>query len=206
MSNLDPALAPFARDERSALSKALGDRGVPVKVVDDFQGVARRFDGVPLGLRLPFDGERTEAVGRAARYLLEKCGFPEEYLYGSGDGKAELDLEIKVRLLAISLVDPAPPYASLFKGPDDLRAKLYADEIAQLYELFVDHLREQSPIAAAQSAEEVEAVIAALGKGTIPPSRLTSFDLSTLRSIVHSLAIQVERLRSGNSSPTSHST
>ena len=41
----------FVRDTRPSLAKALGDKGVAVKIVDLFDGTEARLDGIPLALR-----------------------------------------------------------------------------------------------------------------------------------------------------------
>ena len=89
---------------------------------------------------------------------------------------------------------------------DALRELLDATELNQLFEAYADWLASRNPLGQAKSLEEVEAVLSALGKGMTPPSRLNAFDSSTLRSALHSLACQRERLMSSSSSPSSPST
>jgi len=204
--SLDPN-DPFVRDSRGALAKALGDRGVAVHIVDLYDGTGARLDGIPLALKAVSEGVRVKAVADALRFLTgPKCGMSEEYLYGTDNGRAELDLETKVQLLAAALCEPAPPHSPVCKDADGLRELLDATELSQLFEAYADWLAERNPLSRAKSLEEVEAVLAALGKGMLPASRLTSFDSSTLRSALHSLAVQRERLTSSNSSPSSPST
>ncbi len=201
--SLDPN-DPFVRDSRGALAKALGDRGVAVHIVDLFDGTGARLDGIPLALKAVSESVRVKAVADALRFLTgPKCGMSEEYLYGTDNGRAELDLETKVQLLAAALCEPAPPYATVCKDADGLRELLDATELSQLFEAYADWLAERNPLSRAKSLEEVETVLSALGKGMLPASRLTSFDSSTLRSALHSLAVQRERLTSSNSSPSS---
>ena len=109
-------------------------------------------------------------------------------------------------MLAAALCEPKPPHRALVKDADELRRLLDAPTLQQLFEHWLDWLIERNPISRAKSAEEVEAVLVALGKGTIPTSRLISFDSSTLRSALASLAVQRETLTSSSSSPSPPST
>ena len=204
MSN--DGLDAFVKDTRTPLAKALGDRGVAVHILDLFDGTGARLDGIPLALRAVPNEARVKAVAAAVKFLTEKCGLTESYLYDTATGGAELDLETKVQLLAVALCEPAPPHAPVVESADGLRALLEADEVVQIFESYADFVAERSPLSRAKSAEEVEAVLSALGKGMIPPSRLNAFDSSTLRSALHSLAVQRERLTSSSSSPSSPST
>lgn len=197
----------FVKDTRPSLAKALGDKGTPVHILDLYDGTGARLDGVPLALRAVPESVRVKAVADALRFLTgPKCGMSEEYLYGTGDGAAELALETKVQILSAALCEPAPPHAPIVKDADGLRELLDATELAQIFDAYADWLATRNPLGQAKSLEEVEAVLSALGKGMTPPSRLMSFDSSTLRSALHSLACQRERLMSSNSSPSSPST
>lgn len=197
----------FVKDTRSTLAKALGDKGTPVHILDLYDGTGARLDGIPLALRAVPESVRVKAVADALRFLTgPKCGMSEEYLYGTGDGAAELALETKVQILSAALCEPAPPHAPIVKDADGLRELLDATELAQIFDAYADWLATRNPLGQAKSLEEVEAVLSALGKGMTPPSRLMSFDSSTLRSALHSLACQRERLMSSNSSPSSPST
>ena len=193
------------KDSRPSLAKALGDRGVAVKIVDLFDGTEARLDGIPLALKAVTNEARVRAVAAAVKFLTEKCGLTESYLYDTATGGAELDLETKVQILAVALCEPAPPHALVVDSADGLRGLLEADELVQLFESYADFVAERSPLSRAKSAEEVEAVLSALGKGMLPASRLTSFDSVTLRRALHSLAVRHERLMSSNSSPSSPS-
>ena len=204
MSN--DGLDGFVKDTRTPLARALGDRGVAVHILDLFDGTGARLDGIPLALRAVPESVRVKAVADALRFLTgPKCGMSEEYLYGTPDGAAELGIETKVQLLAAALCEPAPPHELVCKDADALRELLDATELGQLFEAYADWLATRNPLGQAKSLEEVEAVLSALGKGMIPPSRLMSFDSSTLRSALHSLACQRERLTSSSSSPSSPS-
>ena len=61
--------------------------------------------------RLVPNEARVRAVAAAVKFLTEKCGLTESYLYDTATGGAELDLETKVQLLAVALCEPAPPHA-----------------------------------------------------------------------------------------------
>ena len=205
--SLPPELAQFAKDTRTPLAKALGDRGVQVHIIEGFDGSGGRFDGIPLALRAVPESVRVKAVADALAFLTgPKCGMSEEYLYGTSNGAAELDLETRVQILATALVDPEPPHPRLVDSADSLRELLDATELSQLFDIYVDWLATRNPISQAKSLAEVEAVLTQLGKGMTPPCRLTSFDSSTLRSALHSLAVKLERLTSSNSSPSPPST
>ena len=108
--------------------------------------------------------------------------------------------------LPAALCEPAPPHEPVCKDADGLRELLDATELNQIFEAYADWLATRNPLGQAKSLEEVEAVLSALGKGMTPPSRLNAFDSSTLRSALHSLAVQRERLTSSSSSPSSPST
>lgn len=202
--SIDPT-DPFVRDSRPSLAKALGGKDVAVHIVDRFDGTGARLDGVPLALRVATNEARVRAVAAAVKFLTEKCGLTESYLYDTATGGAELDLETKVQILAVALCEPAPPHARVVDSADGLRGLLESDEVVQLFESYADFVAERSPLSRAKSAEEVEAVLSALGKGMLPASRLTSFDTVTLRRALHSLAVRHEMLMSSSSSPSSPS-
>jgi hypothetical protein len=200
---LDPSLAAFVKDPRSPLARALGERGVVVKAIDDAGG---GLDGIPLALRIVTDAQRSRGVGAALKYLMEVCGLPEPYLYDTDAGRAEVDLECKIQMLAVALCEQAPPHDAVVKDADDLRALLSADEVLVLFERYVAFVEERSPLTRAKSAQEVESIVDALGKGTTPLSRLSSFDASTLRRVALSLASRLMSSTSFNSSPSPPST
>ena len=82
-----------------------------------------------------FRSVRVKAVADALRFLTgPKCGMSEEYLYGTGDGAAELALETKVQILSAALCEPAPPHAPIVKDADGLRELLDATELAQIFD------------------------------------------------------------------------
>ncbi len=196
------------KDVRSPLARALGGR-VAWKRVEAPKG---RLAGLPIAVRsLPYERIQT-AVRAATAYLTEKCGWKEEHLY-TELGEAQLDIEAQVQTLALALVVPPDRGAELSEGTvatlassaDDLRALLEPDEIGFLYRQFVDFQNERSPLTRAKSAEEVEAFIDALGKGTTPLSSLSTCEGDTLLHIALAMAARLRRPTSPPSSPTSPS-
>ena len=198
---------PFVRDTRSPLTKALGDRGVATHILDLYDGTGHDLDGIPMALRTVPNAVRVKATADALKFLTgPSCGMTEEYLYGTDSGRGEMNLELMVQLLAVALVEPAPPHARIAKDADTLRGLLDATEVQQIFDVYGDWLAERNPLSHAKSMEEVDAVLAALGKGTIPRSRLTSFDTSTLRSALASLAVRHAMLTNSSSSLSPPST
>lgn len=185
---------------RKALHASRG--GVAVKVVE-FDGSGERLRGTPLALRVLTADESLRLRADALRWLTGACGFTEDFIIGTTDGTAALEFEIKVRTLALALVEPAPPHVALVKDADDLRTILDADEVSGLFEHLVDWVQERSPITSARSAEEVRALCDALGKGTLPQARLNTCDNASLRSIARELARRLTTPTSSPSSPTS---
>lgn len=199
----DPLSGYVTRDDRSPLDKALSASrsGVAVKLIE-FDGSGERLRGVPLALRVLCADESLRVRAQAVRWLTGECGFTEDFLIGTTDGTGLIEFEVKVRTLALALVDPAAPTQPLARNADNLRTKLDADEISALFELYVDWVQERSPITSARNAEEVAALVDALGKGTMPPSRLSTFDAATVRTITRELANRLRSLTSSPSSPT----
>lgn len=185
----------------SPLRKALhaSRSGAAVKVIE-FDGCGNRLRGVPLALRALTADESMRLRADALKWLTSACGFTEDYLIGTTGGNEALEFETKIRFVALALVEPAAPHAPVAKDADDLRTLLEADEVSALFELLVDWITERSPIASAKSAEEVAKLCDALGKGTMPLSRLSAFDNASLRTIASEL---VNRLRSQMSAPSS---
>lgn len=191
------------RDDRSPLDRALdaSRSGIAVKLIE-FEGSGGRFRGVPLGLRVLSADESVRVRAQAVRWLTAACSFTEDFLIGTTDGTAIIEFEVKVRTLALALVDPSAPTQTIAKDSDNLRQRLDVDEISALFELYVDWVQERSPITSARSVEEVNALVDALGKGTMPHSRLSTYDASTVRTIARELASRLRTLTSSPSSPT----
>lgn len=176
--------------------------GRAVKLVE-FDGCGQRFRGIPLALRTLNADENLRVRAEALKWLSSSCGFSEDYLVGTTNGESLTEFEVKVRSIAIALVEPAPPHRAVAKDADELRVMLDADEVSALFELYLDWVQERSPISAARTAEEVASVVDALGKGTMPRSRLSGYDSFSLRSIAIELAARLRTQTSSPSSPTS---
>lgn len=181
---------------RRALDASRG--GATVKVVE-FDGSGERMRGIPLGLRTLNADESTRLRADALRWLTGECRFTEEFLIGTTDGTAIFEFEVKVRTLALALVEPAAPHPPVAKDADDLRRTLDADEVTALFEMFLDWVAERSPITSARGVEEVRALCDALGKGTLPLARLSGYDSVSLRTIISELVAQ---LRTQTNSPS----
>lgn len=176
--------------------------GRAVKLVE-FDGCGQRFRGIPLALRTLNADENLRVRAEALKWLSSSCGFSEDYLVGTTNGESLTEFEVKVRSIALALVEPAPPHRAVAKDADELRVMLDADEVSALFELYVDWVQERSPISAARTAEEVASVVDALGKGTMPRSRLSAYDSASLRSIAIELVARLRTQTSSPSSPTS---
>ena len=176
--------------------------GRAVKLVE-FDGCGQRFRGIPLALRTLNADENLRVRAEALKWLSSSCGFSEDYLVGTTNGESLTEFEVKVRPIALALVEPAPPHRAVAKDADELRVMLDADEVSALFELYLDWVQERSPISAARTAEEVASVVDALGKGTMPKSRLSVYDSVSLRSIAIELVARLRTQTSSPSSPTS---
>lgn len=203
MSN-DPALIEqfHAAAGTSLLRRALGGKAMASAIVDIPPESPSRLRGVPLAVRMLTDEERARAHAAAVAWIRTRAGFAEEYVY-SGNGAAEVDLEIKVQTLAVALVDPST-LAPVAKDADDLRGVLTSDEVAFLYERFLDLCAERSPFQSL-TFERLMEEVDALGKGTIPLSSLNGYDSASLRIIARELVARHARQMSGSSSATSPS-
>jgi len=173
--------------------------GRTVKAIE-FDGCGQRLRGIPLALRTLNADENLRVRAAARKWLCEECGFTEDFLASTEDGEATTGFEVKVRTIALALVEPAPPHRAVAKDADELRGLLDADEIVALFELYIDWVQERSPISSAKSAEEVSALVDAMGKGTLPTRQLSGYDSASLRSIAIEL---VARLRTRTNSPSS---
>lgn len=186
----------------SPLRKALhASRGGPAVKVVEFDGSGGRLRGVPLGLRTLSAEEQQRLRADAVKWLTRECGYTDDFLVGTTDGAAAIELETKVRTVALALVEPGGDHAPLAKSADDMRALLDADEVIALFEMFLDWVQERSPITSARAVEEVRSLCDALGKGTMPLARLNGYDSVSLRIIASEL---VARLRPLTSLPSLH--
>lgn len=170
-------------DKRSGLARRLGGV-VPTRTID---GYGPRLNG--LALRALPAGELQKATAAAVVYLTsEEVGFRDEHLY-TEVGEQALDLETKMQVLFRALVDPADPAVAYAANVDEVRV-LEPDEVSVLFNEFVTFQEERSPMTRASSWEEVEDLLEALGKGSVPKTRLNSFDASSLRFMLHELAVR----------------
>lgn len=185
------------------LRKALhaSSRGPAVKVIE-FDGCGGRLRGVPLGLRTLSADESLRLRAEAFRWLSTECGFSADYIVGTSDGASHLEFEVKVRTLALALVEPGGAHSPVAKDPDELRKILEADEVTQLFEAYLDWTAERSPISSAKTAEEVRDLVDAMGKAMAPTSRLNAYDSVSLRIIATELVNRVRALTNAPSSPT----
>jgi len=200
------------RDTRSPLRRALGASasGVGAVKVIEFDGCGARLRGVPLALRTLTAGESIRVRTDAHAYLTRQCALSEDAVGYSDAGRALHEFETKLRTIALALVDPSTglPVCVNAKNEadaDEARTLLESDEIAGLFELFVDWTNERSPIQS-KTAEEVEDLIEALGKATMPMSSLNGYDAATLRCIARALVGRLRAQTNSLSSPTSPST
>jgi hypothetical protein len=191
----------FIRDERSPLAKMLEEKRVAHREFE-FDGAEGRFAGKTFAVRALSAEERMRAVAEATRFLVNELKLEREDLY-TGLGAVALDLESKVRCLAVGLIDPKPPHAPLAKNADQIRQTFEDDEITVLFEHLADYSASRSPLQAAQSWEEVEGLLTALGKGWTSATSLNSYGVATLRYIVLGLAKRLYGPTSASSSDTS---
>ena len=81
------------------------------------------------------------------------------FLLDTPEGRGTMEFEAKVQTIALALCEPAPPHAPVAASADELRGLLFADEVAALFELYIDFVTKRSPISAAKSAEEVASLV-----------------------------------------------
>ena len=198
-----------SRDTRSPLRRALGASasGVGAVKVIEFDGCGGRLRGVPIALRTLTAGESIKVRTDAHAYLTRQCGLSEDAVGYSDAGRALHEFETKLRTIALALVDPSTglPVCVNAKNEadaDEARTLLESDEIAGLFELFVDWTNERSPLQS-KTAEEVEAVVEAMGKATMPLSSLNGYDAATLRFIARALVGRLQTQTNSRYSPTS---
>lgn len=187
----------------SLLAKALGQGAAP-RVIAWGPDAGGRLRALPLAVKTLAADAQLRARASAFRFLTGPCGFADDHLYTKA-GESLVDFEVKVQVLASALVEASPPHAPVAKDADELRAMLDPDEVAVLFEHFLDWQEERSPISRATRWEEVEDHLAALGKGSMPASWLAGCDAATLRVMVAELAARWTTATRPNSSPTSPS-
>lgn len=189
----------------STLREMLGHQALPYAVVtlDDASWGALYNKAV--GLRALPAGRQSQAVGAAIRWLTTEGGFERADVF-TETGENALELEFKVQLLAAALVSADDPKKRLVDGPADVRELFLPEQVQWLFERYLEHQRERSPIKA-MGPETIRQIAAELGKGYRPATSLKSYDAATLRSIVIELANQLLMRTtppsSGTPSPTS---
>lgn len=193
------ALSDHIKDKRSAFQKAIGGSEIAHQVVE-FLGAGERFKGVPVAVR-SLSAETILRADAAAVRACEAMGYKPEELYTEA-GEDALKFERKVQTLAHACVDPADPSQPFFASADEARM-LEPDEVHVLYNHFTEWQASRSPIEHADTWEEVEARLTALGKGTIPRAWLSTFDASSLRFMLYELAVRCATRTNSSSSPTS---
>lgn len=200
----DPTLAGFVKDSRTPLQRFMEAKS-PVKVIDDFPGAGERWKGFAFGLRaLTVEEVQTAAID-ATKELTDRFKLSESLLFTSIADEMR-DISSKVHILARSMTHAEAPHERLFKGPNELRAALEADELHALFELYMDWQRERSPVSSAKSLDDVMGVVEAMGKGMAPSSALNGYDAATLRYIVTVLAQERQALLTASTSTDSSST
>lgn len=193
-------------DTRSRLARMLGG-ALPFLRVEAPTG---RLAGLPVALRA-LSSEEIQTATRAAYKSVTDAGGADYVL--TDVGEPDLALQTKLELLAVALVEapakdhpmPREGYTRLVSSSADLAKLLDPEEIDFVWNRYLDHQKERSPISHAESWEEVREAVLAMGKGTIPTSRLSGFDASSLRTIVVGLAKELATLTRPSSSTTSPS-
>jgi hypothetical protein len=180
------SLEDHIKDVRSPLAKLLGSQPIAHRVFE-FDGSGGRLKGKPIAVRWLSVAQLEEAHGAAIKFLVEKCGWDRGDLY-SDAGSAVLNLETKVRMLAVGLVDAEDVSKTLVKNADELRGLLDVDEVTALFEELSEFLRSQSPLTNVERWEEVEGFVTALGKGWTLPRSWNSYDADMRRFIITELA------------------
>lgn len=146
--------------------------------------------------------ETEEAHAETIKWLLSKGGHEREDLISTA-GDSIKDLELMTQLLARALMSPESIREPFAPDAAALRAALYTDEIEACFREYSAFQAERTPIRALRSADELEEVVDALGKGHGERINLLRFDVISLRSITLSLADRVARQTRPSSSDTS---
>lgn len=161
---------------------ALAVEGRRAVVRYPFPGV----EGAECGIRLLTNSENDRIRLEAVTYCKTK--------------KADLALDPEFLDKAIygltvyeAFVDPDKPDDRFFEDIDDVRG-LDAKLTRTLYELYITHQESMDPLSRL-SREEVDALVAQLGKSEISVARLSLFDRDTLQSCVLSMACVLRETR-----------
>lgn len=185
-------------DKRSGLARRLGGEAIPTRIID---GYGPRLDGLALRALPTSAIEKATAAAIVHLTTLDEP-FADNHLY-TELGKSTLDLETCVQLLYRALVDPSDPTVPYAASVDEVRL-FEPDEITVLFNEFLSFQEERSPLTRAKSWEEVEITLEAMGKGSLPPTKLNSYDASSLRFMLRELAVRHWRPTKPRSSDTSH--
>ena len=146
--------------------------------------------------------ETEEAHAEAIKWLVGQGAHQREDLLGD-NGDSVLNLELMTQLLARALMHPDRTREPFAKDAAALRSTLFADEIEACFREYTAFQAERSPLRGLRSADELKEIVAALGKGQTSQINLLRFDVTSLRSIITSLAAQVSTLTRPSSSDTS---
>lgn len=193
-----PSLEEFARDQRSPLARLLGAAPIAHKVFEMGEG---RLAGKRLAVRWITAEQKTRASVDAVKFLCEACGWDRQDLF-TPLGESVLDLETKVRMLAVGLVDPDNVTKPLAKDVDELRALLGVGEIDALFRELSALIEQEEPFDRVRTWEEVEGFVTALGKGWTLPRSWSSFGNGTLRFTLRELAYRLYGPATPSSSDT----
>lgn len=201
MPEPDYSGAKYVKDDRSPLKRALGTQSIPHQVVP-FPGSGDRFGKEhKIGIRALSTDQQIGAIASAVKYLTEVAGIERADLY-TEHGDALLDLESKIEALALSLCVPAKPHEAFAASAQELRESLETEEIAYLWDQYLEWQGSRSQYRKLQTLEQMREYWVALGKGLAPKTSLNSFDATTLRRMLHELAVQHWRQMKTRSSGT----
>jgi hypothetical protein len=186
-----------AKPGSSPLRALLGGEARPLKVVN-FPGTQ-----APVGLWVLRHLENTQARLACLKYV-------EKTLEASLlDVERDTDIvreETRVQVLFRALRDPEQPERAFAAEPGELRELLTGDQRDALWQLYLEWVDERSPIRRFQSAEEVDAFIDAVGKGSIETTTLGDYDIGSLLFALRRLATSTRPSSSGSSLSSALST
>lgn len=196
-------ISAFVQDKRSLLEKLLGAAPVPHRVVVYPEG--SRMAGGQVALTILSVHDQMQSAAAAITYLRDVAKWrPEDLIEELG--RAAVELECRVQWLFRCLRDPKDLDCPIVKDPDQLRKLSCNDDLAWLWEQYLDFSAERSTFKRAQTWEEVEALVESVGKGRASPTLLSDCDSDTLRNIVRLLAVRYTTLMRTHSFCTSSAT
>ena len=126
----------------------------------------------------------------------------EDWVMATEDGQNILGNEVQVQVLWRALRKGSQVAAPFASTANELRMYLEPDERAYLWNEYLTFQAKRSPIRSLQSEEEVEEVVSALGKDSLPHAALSYYDSPSLRNIIISLADRLAKLMKQHSSDT----